>query len=265
LIKIGPKIMEAIEAFMFKVTVPLLYGEPDKKIDLVGTGTLFVVSERYFLVTAAHIFHECKPENFAFPRNPSGDPDLQTIGRSELYIPADKNADLFDFAVLELLEPKTIDAVKSGWETLTPEYVGRPSGGGVFVLCGYPSAVAKRDIDRIGGCIVTSYSTRLDTIPKNAKQPVDEGLDLFFKYDREATKHDGETVETPRLEGTSGASVWEYRELPNGTLWDPRKTLRIVGVQSSALHGQFFRAKAWAGVVEIFRQIDSKLAESFVL
>jgi hypothetical protein len=255
--------MKAIEAFMFKNTVPILYKDPDGEVDMVGTGTLFVVSERYFLVTAAHIFQGCELSNFGFPSSPAGDADLQTIGHAELYVPSSENIDLFDFAILELLEQHTITAVKAGWKALSPQDVGMPSRGGVFILCGYPSAVAKRDTGRIGGCLVTSYSTMLETTPDNAKQPVKEGLDLFFKYDREAIRHDGETVETPKLQGTSGASVWEYLELSDEAVWDPRKMLRIVGVQSSALHGEFFRAKAWSGLVEIFRRIDPKLVENF--
>lgn len=47
----------AIERFVLNSTVPLVYNRDDAAV-LAGSGTLFVVEDKYFVVTARHIFDE---------------------------------------------------------------------------------------------------------------------------------------------------------------------------------------------------------------
>jgi hypothetical protein len=74
------------------------------------------------------------------------------------------------------------------------------------------------------------------------------------------TRGDGVTIKAPHLGGTSGASIWEYREPAGMAVWTPEQCLKIVGVQSAFLEGRYFRAKSWAAVLEIMRQVDESLA-----
>jgi hypothetical protein len=84
-------------------------------------------------------------------------------------------------------------------------------------------------------------------------------LDLFFEYTGRASTIDGKTVTTPHLGGTSGASVWECRELTGGGIWTPERALKIVGVQSAFVRGRYFRAKSWEAVLQLLRQADPAL------
>lgn len=256
---VDPEIMTAIGEFAKQVTVPILYDDP-AVLDQVGTGTLFTVADRYFLVTAAHLFDRTDPARFAVPSNPIRDPNPSTLGRYELYRPKE---DFVDIAVLELLESATIDKVKTGWRILTLRNVWRASARGVFALCGYPSARARRvGTHLIGGSLMTAYSERMPNVPENAEQPVHPELDLFFYYDLEATGIDGKPLKTPHLGGTSGASVWEYREPAGNAIWTPERAFKIVGVQSSFRKGDFFRAKSWTFVLEILRKADASLVKA---
>jgi hypothetical protein len=241
------------------LTVPILYDDP-RVLDQIGTGTLFTIAHRYFLVTAAHLFKKTDPARFAIPSNPIRDPNPSTLGRHDLFKPRE---DFVDIAVLELLEPTTIEKIENGWRVLTLENTAHASPLGTFALCGYPSERARRvGTHLIGGSLITAYTERLPEIPENAEKPVHPELDLFFYYDVEATGIDGKPLATPHLGGTSGASVWEYREPDRGTLWTPERAFKIVGVQSSFRKGNFFRAKTWSFVVEIFRKADTRLADA---
>lgn len=256
---IDPEIMTAIGEFTKQLTVPILYEDP-AVLDQVGTGTLFTIAGRYFLVTAAHLFERTDPAQFAIPSNPIRDPDPSTLGRYELFKPKE---DFVDIAVLELREPKTIDKIKNGWRILTLDNTSNASARGVFALCGYPSERAKRvGTHLIGGSLIAAYSERMQEIPEGAEKPIHPELDLFFFYDLEATGIDGKQLATPHLGGTSGASVWEYREPDRTTFWTPERAFKIVGVQSSFRKGDFFRAKSWRFVLEILRKADAMLAEA---
>lgn len=123
-----------------------------------------------------------------------------------------------------------------------------------------PSERAKPFGSLIAGSLVTAYTERLPEVPEGAAIPVNSDLDLFFNYDVEALDVEGNPIATPHLRGTSGASVWAYREPEDMRVWSPESCLKIVGVQSSFLRGRYFRAKSWAAVMETMRQIDQKLS-----
>ncbi len=244
----------ALERFAAQVTIPILYDDP-KAVDQIGTGTLLTVQGRYFLVTAAHLFDEGRdPGRFAIPKGRKN-ADVHTLGPYQLYKAKEPEIDI---AILELHESTTIEAAKTGWRILTLENIGKPSAAGVFILCGYPSERAWRTENLIGGKPITVFTERIPQ-PANATPPVHPALDLFFHYSTDAPNIEGETVTTPHLRGASGASVWEYRDPPLGSLWAPEQALRVVGVQSAFLHEQYFRAKSWDMVLQMMRQADSTL------
>jgi hypothetical protein len=243
----------ALEQFALQATIPILYDTP-QGVDQVGTGTLLTLANRYFIVTAAHIFNGRDPGRFAIPKG-RADADLHTLGPYQLY---KANEAEIDIAILELYEQSTIKSAEIGWHILTLENIGTASAAGVFILCGYPSQKAWRSKDVIGGKPITVFTERISQ-PVNANAPVHSALDLFFHYGIDAPNIDGETVVTAHLGGASGASVWEYRAPVPGSLWSPEQTLRAVGVQSAFLHKEYFRAKSWDMVLQMLRQADPTL------
>ena len=81
---IDPQIMKALERFTALVTVPVLYDDP-KDLDQIGTGTLFTVDERVFLVTAARLFDRTDPARFSIPSLHTS--QLHSLGRYNLLNP----------------------------------------------------------------------------------------------------------------------------------------------------------------------------------
>ena len=249
----------ALQRFAVRATAPLLY-DAQKGVDQVGTGTLLTLDGRYFIVTAAHIFNERDPDRFAIPKG-QANAELHTFGPCKLYraneIEIENEAEI-DIAILELLEQSTIESAKAGWHILTLENIGTPSADGVFVLCGYPSQNSWRTNDTIGGKPITVFTKRIPA-PATAKAPVHPTLDLFFHYGLDAPNIDGETITTVHLRGASGASVWEYHNPSQGSLWLPGQTLQVVGVLAAFLHEKYFRAKSWDMVLQMLKQVDPAL------
>jgi hypothetical protein len=251
---IPPEVMRAVEQFTAHVTIPVLYDDP-AAANQIGTGTLFTVDRRLFLVTARHLFDNQDLTRFSIPAPP--DPQLHTLGEFNLLRPTEE---VIDVAVLELKANTTINRLTSGWwRPLTLENVAPASQQGLFALCGYPSERAVVRGGLIGGSLITAYTERVLPIPPEAEPPIIPNLDLFFHYDAQAIDLKGKAIATPHLGGCSGASIWEYRE-PKGILfWTPEQCLHIVGVQSSFRRGRYFRGKSWAAVLEVLRQTDQSL------
>jgi hypothetical protein len=258
-------IRRAIEQFTAKITVPVLYDDPRKGVDQLGTGTLLTIAGRYFLVTADHLFEHRDPGRFSIPKGRIN-ADLHSIGPSQFWqAKTPPGEPEFDIAILELQDEFTLSYVTTAWRVLGLENIGPASPyAGEFVLCGYPSARGWRSEDAVGGGLITMFTQRMPEFPPEAYPPPHPGLDLFFFYGSEAPTLDGKIAPLPPLNGASGASVWEYSEPESGILWAPERVLRAVGVQSSMeleRKGQrYFRAKSWAAVLKVLRKADPTLA-----
>jgi hypothetical protein len=242
-----------VEQFMRSSTIPLLYATNTATAS-EASGTLFKISHRYFVVTVRHVFDDINPERLAYPEHRFRG-DLHTIGTAVIYKPA--NPDI-DVAVIELKDPTTISHLKSGWEFLTLDNVSIPSSDGLFVLVGYPSALSPQQGDWVAAKGVALYTNRLIEPPADAEKPINPEVDLFFEHGRTALQGDKE-VESPRLNGASGASIWECVDSPGG-FWVPGKTVRVVGVQRSSRHGSYFRGVSWGQVAAVLRNVDQELA-----
>src|SRR5579871_991778 len=129
----------AIEAFVSQCTLPSLYDE-ESHLDQIGTGTLIEIEERLFLITADHLLEGRDPARFSIPMPPAKIP--WTLGGCNLLRPKMQTGDI-DVVIFELLEAKTIWEAKISWKILSLDHIGEASQNGVFVLCGYPTAVAK--------------------------------------------------------------------------------------------------------------------------
>lgn len=239
----------AFNQLIARVTVPILASVGTDVIDQIGTATLFSVADRLFLVTARHIFDDFDPADLGAPSNPFKDPTPATFGKMTIFRASEEEVDV---AVAELLDEQIKVKLLAGWRVLTFDNISMASDTGSFVLCGYPSARAKRGIGRIGGSLMSAATVRIP-IPANAKPPVQPDLDLFFQYDDKAELLNGGTIDTPHLGGTSGASVWEYRPDNGQGLWTAEGAYKIIGVQSAfSRPNKYFRAKSWKYVLKLF-------------
>ncbi|WP_208280498.1 trypsin-like peptidase domain-containing protein [Massilia oculi] len=249
----------AIQKFTLGVTMPILVEAPDGSVCLLATGTLFRIGEQHLIITARHVFDDVMPEWLAYPAAPMGG-DTHTLGEYTVFKPKEKHVDV---AVLRLESAETIDRLTKSWQFLSLENVARPVDNApdkAFFVAGYPGAMTQMVGAKLHGNFVAVYSQLIPETPLEAKKPVVPDLDMFFDYGKKAQKVGGGEIDSPELPGVSGASVWQIGQVDG--IWTPEAAVRVVGVQSSYKHSEFFRAKSWLAVAQVLDQIDEGLALS---
>jgi hypothetical protein len=251
----SPHALEAAKLFAAKVTVPVCYGKAFP--EPIGTGTLIRVANRLFIVTAAHVIEGLDLSLLAVPSAPQ---DGLPLGISGMLLrPPPALRDEVDVAVMEVSQGDRSRQLEGSWGALTLEDMERnPNPNGVFALCGYPSEKLRPDGKTLRCVLIAAFTERIPP-PANASGPINDGLDLFFKAEPFGVDTDGDEVVTPNLRGCSGAAIWQYTETTGTTLWTPKRALKVVGVQSSAMNGEWFRAKSWATVLSALRSADAAL------
>lgn len=209
----------------------------------VGTGTLIKIAGRKFLVTAAHLFDDFELSLFAAPNKRHR--GIPTPLEGAIIRAPEPKRDSIDIAVIDLSE-RSADAL-SDWDTITLNDVKPPTWEGPFALCGYPSEKLRPQDDTLNCTLITAFTDRIQP-PSNASGSVEPGLDLFFRYDDVGINTAGESVSPPHLKGTSGCTIWQM-VATKSKIWTPNQAMKVVGVQSSAMRGEWFRAKSWVAVL----------------
>lgn len=256
---ISPEVMEhrLVEAFILKVTLPLLLDTGGPQAEVLGTATLFRIDGRVFVVTAAHVlltdpYDPSSPqidlEKIAFPSQLRG-AWLHTLGEMEVLRP--KPPSHVDVALLELKSAEVIELLEQGWGFLGLEQVGPPAPGDRFMVGGYPEEYARP----VGNSILQSFlsvaTDPLHYVPLvKHPQPL---LDLFFHLEDEGEQVGGGRREIPSLKGMSGASIWAYAPPSAGSAWTAAKALKVYAVQSSARRGAWFRGVDWGAVIVLLK------------
>lgn len=247
----------ALERFALNVTPPLLYERTDQQVVLLGTGTLFTLLDRWFVITANHLFDVpgIELERIGFPTDPVTG-GTQTFGKFTLARPTDKRIDV---AALELQEPSVISILQTNWQSLCLSNIANPMPSGRVFLGGYPGELVRQSAGSVHGRFVMIYSDPLDKPPDPDLLTSPAVPGLLFRYGREAEALDGTKVSTPKMPGTSGASVWQLQRVGDDALWSADRAARVIGVQCSYSPSHFFRAKNWRAVALLLQQIDQDL------
>ncbi len=130
----GPDPIEILGQFMRTRTLPLVW-KADGYTSSIGTGTLFRIAYRHFIVTARHIFDEYEPKKIAYQARRDSTASLFTIGLASVVKPVTETPDV---AVIEVIEDITKERLSNGWVFLALDSVAPPSADGIFALMGYP-------------------------------------------------------------------------------------------------------------------------------
>jgi hypothetical protein len=246
----------ALERFVHSVSPPLVLEIGEALARCHGTGTLFEIEGRYFIITARHIFDGIDASALAIPEHPT-EGGMHTLGCINIYRPDQPHVDV---AAIELLQTEIISKLQRSWQWLSLANVALPTNSvsaSNFFVSGYPTAESKEREGSLAGKLCTAYTQRLIKTPAEAGLPVTEGLDFFLEYKREAYDLSGQLMTTPVPPGMSGASIWERRSVSG--VWTPESSARVVGIQTSFVHSEFLRAKSWMAVAILLSKVDSHL------
>lgn len=248
----------AIRDYLIQVTLPIII-EQNGQFGIVGTGTLFKIADRRFLVSAAHILDSAPPEDWAFGTAPSGGA-IKTFGVAEFYRATDPAADI---CLVELKDEKAIVDLERAWRFLTLENVWLPDlSSDAVLLCGFPSVKTTFDGGKLIGRLLLVRSKLLDAPPDigNAR-PVKKGIDFFIGFESSLNELTGENVSTLDIQGVSGSSLWAYRKRgwDQSTVWSPEHVLKVIGVQSAYVKNNYLRGKSWGVVLALMNNLDAPI------
>ena len=177
-------VADAVSQFLLRLALPILV-ERGNHQELIGTGTLFDVSGRIFIVTAKHIFDNEGLKAVTIPARPEG-PKTDYIGGRQLIVHGKKDGHAPDVCVIEVENITLAQHIASTWTVLKLEDTVEASTDGRFVVCGFPSQligpVNAADSTNLLGTLLAFYTNRIPP-PSNALAPVNPALDLFFNHE----------------------------------------------------------------------------------
>ncbi|RWO37516.1 MAG: serine protease [Mesorhizobium sp.] len=251
--------LEAVQKFILRSTVPILVEGEEGKPFPVGTGTLLRINNRYFIITAQHLFEDAAQlEHIAIPDALDSDSYTRVLN----LVHSKTNNDDIDVAVVEITSSESIEGIKANWNFLTLDNVDVSASTNSVWVVGYPVSRVSIKGKRLVAEPLTLLTERMGEVPAEALPPVHEGLDIFYTYARSAhLLWKGEAV-TPELYGVSGAAIWDVsRQLPTG-LWLPERFAKMVAIQSAFMHSGYLRAKSWWAVARSLAKIDTELGEA---
>ncbi len=243
---------QALDTFGFRAAVPL-FRAIGEDADHLATGTFVAVGDKRILLTACHVLDQSAPEHIAIAKSPEGS-GLRTLGNLLIHRPIDLPGTEIDIVGIEVQDQETIDIIEAGWRVVHMAIGDDADTSGEVVLVGYPSATLDKKGMQIIGRPTGIITALMDNVPANATPPANPTLDLFLQLPRQAIAAAGATVDIPPIHGMSGCAIWQLRETADGELWSPDRALRLVGIQSSARAGSYFRGKRWAYIRHLLEQ-----------
>jgi hypothetical protein len=258
-----------LNSYRMQFTLPI-FSEPPNSLALLGTGTLFQHEDRFFIVTADHIFRVDDDDPMSplidmttvgVPTEPRaagmGAAAMVTLGNHNVYRITPPV--FIDVIVIELLSPETIATLKTGWSFLPFSQAGEvDSTDDRFVITGFLGEGLKYDQ---ATNVVSQSMLNLETDYLHYVPAVDDPVpqfDLFFYLQADMTNVDGTQRTVTSLKGLSGGPIWAVRDIAESDLWVPSKAMKIVSIQSSELQSRekWSRGVRWSAVSEILRHPD---------
>ena len=263
-----------LNSYRLKFTLPI-FSEPPKSLKLLGTGTLFKHEDRYFIVTADHIFREDEDDpnsplidmtTVGVPVEPraagTGAAAIKALGNHNVY--RITRPVLIDVIVIELLEPEIIATLKAGWSFLPfAQAEDVDTADDRFVITGFMGQDLRFDdaTNVVSQAMLNLETDYLHYTPA-VKDPVPD-FDLFFYLQADMTNVDGTRRTVTTLKGLSGGPIWVVRDIAKDDLWLPSKAMKIVAIQSSEFRGEekWSRGFRWSAVKQILRQPEVGLQD----
>ena len=232
----------------------------DRIVTQMGTGTLFCIGERHFLVSAGHVFDEIEKRG----ESPSiwyGDPPAPLPLVGSLYTSSAPT----DLAALQLDEKIVAGLADRRFLTLADVDLRPDLGNGWYFLHGYPFTNAHTSKDLLTTLQTDfTYRTGLYGGSTSGFRSYDPGLHILVGYDGETRlADDGSLADFPKsLGGISGSSVWlGFSERHFMDDWNP-DLAKVVAVETLVYPvKRVAQATRWTGVAMLLWKNVPKLRD----
>lgn len=219
-----------------------------------GTGLLFDVEDRLFLVTAGHVLDGINFADLSYP--PKDGAQVQTFGNAKVFRP--RSLHNIDVAVVELKASDTVEALRSNWITLTFRNVASKGTfeGGDRLIGGYPSAESQLSDRGIHQRPLVLSTVELDHTP-SVSEPSPETDAFFLLKTKGYNLATGVEENIPKLQGVSGGGIWLCTDTLDQGIWNPIDHLKVVATQVSMASDQsWIRGAYWDAAAAIFKSSD---------
>jgi hypothetical protein len=236
----GVRIVKAAAPEIARCTVPL-FGAQKQQLILNGTGTLFAIGTRFFVLSAAHVLDY--PGDFKIPYYvpvaDQGGPELLKITKivssplpkgAKIDDPDRRDDDRFDIAVGEL-DPETAAKLTPFWRfaRLMELDVASPAPQAYHYVLGYPISMTQSDsVARTSDVKALSYVTGLYEGQRDAR---DVGAELLLDFPQQNQDAAGLPATVPHPRGISGCGIWRLvtagKRMSDWSLDD----VRLVGIE----------------------------------
>ncbi|MFN4183252.1 MAG: hypothetical protein ACK4M6_00575 [Hyphomonas sp.] len=235
----------ALYHFLMNASVPLFWLEDELPKGLCGSGTFFQQNERLFLITAAHCLEGIDLSLLAIPRAPKAS-NIYTLGSIDAYWPDE--TDILDVAIIEVLDLESRSAIFENWTVFDESDLAEYTSGTdeKYIIVGCPAESLTAGATVWTGRPYPAFCKPSSGKPIAAKGAAYKNVDIFL--DEIESERGFEEFRPESLAGISGSGIWKIIEWPESTLWLPRKSLKLVGVQCSVKNGDFIRGKLWRWV-----------------
>jgi hypothetical protein len=234
-------------------------------VHLLGTGSLFQIADRPFVVTAAHVVTLAHQDDRTI--GISGDSgSCISVHGNWISSASSSGEDPFDIAVYSLPETAVQSLNQARFLRMADVGFGEQPTTAVFTLFGHPgiwssSSRGEEETLQFKGLEYTTY-----TYERNVEELLDCNPEYHLLLDAQAqqltwgdgsraefTDREGTSADFPRdLKGISGCPVWRTVDL-NVPIDDwHRLTPRVVGVQTGVYQqSQVIRVTRWAAVTTL--------------
>jgi hypothetical protein len=230
------------------VTMPI----EEQRAGTVGTGSIFKLNDKYFLISASHVF-----DNFDKYSDSVGipighyDAEIFNLGQSKFYTIKDEaQKKKYDIIIIEIPSELGVN-IESNYNILneyniTTSFLTTQE----LLVTGYPFLFSNEGIENR----VYANPFRLSTVFRKPEGDEGEEFDpeAHFLLDYEQVSLNGAPQE---LRGVSGSPVWAYNPEATG-IWTPEKNLKTIGITLAIQKDQYIIAVYWDYVINMFKDID---------
>ncbi len=247
-------------------TLPII-GERGNRNGICGTGTLFQIGERYFLVTAAHVINplrQSSDRDFAF-----GVPTSRTHGAGVewskgTFVGLDKidTNNEPDIGFFEFSDPAFVSKLQKGWRFLSLSHVhvlGPTRPNTHYLVFGYPESMSRKHGNNFRTGPLTYISVLYNG--KSLKdlvgsRPQDH---LFLQHNGHGVSDTNAVIKVPAPHGISGCAIWVLFDAASNEIWSPSTHAKVVAVETAYKDGEYIRGTTWHAVLRTLREAYSDL------
>jgi hypothetical protein len=256
-----------IRTFCESCTIPII-AENNTQSGVHGTGTLFEMNNRLYVITAGHVVESIMkyPNNYGIPIAKLKS-DVYTFNKCDCISPSSgRDIELYDIAMMHIQDDQMCRLLKSNYSFLTKHNLSKVHNvSSDYLIVGFPAGMST--------CIPGKqlYGNSLMLVTKlRAGKVSDIGdpnphFDLFFHYPEFLVSDKGVQVPAPDLRGISGSSIWLFTDYAsNSGLWYPGDLIKVVGIERSYKRKDWVRGIKWNAVAHLFDKTDKDAKEELL-